>query len=398
VSTTHRGLVIVGAALAGLRAAEAARRAGYSGALTLVGDEQHFPPFDRPTFSKEMITGDRTIEECRLRAGDLDARTLLGRVATRLDLVERAVEFSDATAVGFDRLIIATGTVPRLLPVGDSVSGVFVLRAMEDALRLRTAIRPGSRVVIVGAGFVGSEVAASARRLGAEVTVVEGRQRPLASTMGPVAGSIVKAVHERNGVSFRFGRLVTGITEVHRDGWPALGGVILDDGSELPADVLVVAIGVVPSTDWLMDSGLKLDDGVVCDQYCAAVGAEGVYAAGDVAKWFHPLFGRHLRVEHWTNALEQGTYVGRAVAAPSVARAYDAVPYFWSHQYEQNLQFLGLVGDREEAAEYDAEARYGVVTYYEGNRLVGALLVNCPQRLAEFRKAIREQSLAQHNA
>jgi NADPH-dependent 2,4-dienoyl-CoA reductase/sulfur reductase-like enzyme len=384
--------VIVGASLAGVRAAEELRKKGYDGDLTMVGGEPEFPPIDRPTLSKELLAGELTLEQAQLRVRPFEVTTLLGRVATRLDLAARTVELEDESLVPFDSLVIATGTSPRLLPVSEVAGGVHVLRTAEDCLAIRSALREVRRVVVVGAGFVGCEVAATCREMGVEVTVVEPLETPLQRAFGPGAGTLVAELHRRNGVDLRLGVAVTDVIEGRGpDGSPTVRAILLSDGEELACDLLIVAIGVVPATDWLEGSGLLLEDGVVCDATCNALDIDGaavpgVVAAGDVARWHHPVFQRLVRVEHWTNAVEQGRHAAWTLLAPHAPEPYAAIPFFWSKQYGQLIQFVGLPGPEEVELAPSGNSR--VITYSEGGRLTGALIVNGARLIRGYRDEI----------
>jgi NADPH-dependent 2,4-dienoyl-CoA reductase/sulfur reductase-like enzyme len=400
--TRNRRAVVVGASIAGVRAAEELRRQGFQGELVLVGAEPDYPPTDRPPLSKDLLAGAITVEQARLRVRRLDATVRTGMMATRLDLRARAVELHDESLVPFDDLVIATGTTPRVLPISASIAGVYVLRTADDCLAIRAAVARADRVVIVGAGFVGCEVASTCRELGVEVTVIEPLPTPLHRAFGPAAGALVAEMHRRRGVDLRLGVAITNVVEgVGADGTPTIRAVLLSDGTELPCEVLVVAIGVVPSTDWLESSGLVIDDGVVCDETCAALGATGVVAAGDVARWHHPLFRRSVRVEHWTNAIEQGRHAARRLlAGTGPGTPFAAVPYFWSNQYDHTIHFVGIPGPQERVESCGDRTR--VVTYREADRLVGAFIVDGPSLVATYRKEIiaanTEPSLAAFDA
>jgi NADPH-dependent 2,4-dienoyl-CoA reductase/sulfur reductase-like enzyme len=393
MTSSSRRTVVVGASLAGVRAAEELRRQGYDGDLVLVGAERQYPPTDRPPLSKELLSGAYTVEQAQLRVRPFEVTTLLGRVASRLDLQARAVELDDESLVPFDDLVIATGTTPRLLPVSENTAGIHVLRTAEDCLAIRSALPAVRRVVVVGAGFVGCEVASTLRDLGVEVSLVEPMATPLQRAFGSGAGSLIADLHRRKGVDLRLGVSVTGVVEQRGgDGRPAVSAITLSDGTELECSLLVVAIGVVPSTDWLEGSGLLVADGVVCDPTCAALDVDGVpvpgvVAAGDVARWHHPVYQRTVRVEHWTNAMEQGRHAARTLlAAPGAGEPYAAVPFFWSNQYEHLVQFIGLPGPEETEVEAPGGAR--VLTYAEKGRLTGALVVDGARLIRSYREQI----------
>ncbi|MFF7280787.1 NAD(P)/FAD-dependent oxidoreductase [Streptomyces griseorubiginosus] len=375
-----RRIAVVGASAAGLAAAETLRREGYDGTLTLVGDEPE-PPYDRPPLSKQVLAAEWEPDRLALRtpaglaALDLDLR--LGAAATGLDLVDRAVRLANGSEVPYDGLVIATGVRPRRLP-GE---GAHVLRTLGDALTLRERLSPGRRLVVVGAGFLGAEAAAVAWRLGAEVTVLEPAAVPLAHAVGADVGRMLARAHAERGVDLRCGVMVSEVTEE---------GVRLAGGEEIEADEVLVAVGSLPNTEWLDGSGLAIGDGVLCDEYCEA--AENVYAAGDVARWYNPLFGTSMRIEHRTNAAEQGMAAARNLLAAREARkAFAPVPYFWSDQYDMKVQAYGYLRGHDEVAvvEGDLAERRFVAAYRSGDRVGGALAVGmAPKAIRQWRQAI----------
>ena len=371
-------IAVVGGSAAGLAAAETLRREGYDGTVTLVGDEPQVP-YDRPPLSKQVLAAEWEPDRLSLRppadlaALDLDLR--LGVAATGLELTERTVQLADGTEVPYDGLIVATGVRPRRLP-GE---GAHVLRTLNDALTLRDRLEPGLRLVVVGAGFLGAEAAAVAWRLGAKVTLLEPAPVPLAHAVGTEVGAMLSRAHAERGVELRCGVTVSEVTE---------DGVRLADGEVIEAEEVLVAVGSLPNTDWLEGSGLPLGDGVVCDEYCEA--ARNVYAAGDIARWYNPLFGTSMRIEHRTNAAEQGMAAARNLLRPDARKPFAPVPYFWSDQYDMKIQAYGYLRGHDEVAVVDgdlAERRF-VAAYRTGSRVAGALAVGMPP------KAIRHWRLA----
>ncbi|TML65477.1 MAG: hypothetical protein E6G17_00555 [Actinobacteria bacterium] len=387
-----RRVVVVGASLAGLRAVETLRQAGYDGRLTLVGAERGLP-YDRPPLSKQVLKGDWEPDRIVLRESDrwdeLDLDLRLGRDATSLDLTERSVELDGGERVGFDGLIVATGARPRLLPGTPELDGIHTLRTLDDCLTLRAAFEAMPRVVVVGAGFIGAEVAATASQRGLDVTLLEALPVPLARGLGEEMGRACGALHRDHGVDLRCG---VGVEGLEGDG--RVERVRLSDGSAVDADVIVVGVGVAPVTGWLASSGLAIEDGVVCDATCAA-SAPGIYAAGDVARWDNPLFGRSMRVEHWTNATEQATAAARnLLAGPAAAEPFAPVPFFWSDQYDTKIQYVGAAepGDLVRVVHGSVEDRKFVALYGRDGRLTAALAFSMPRLLMGYRRLLADRA------
>jgi 3-phenylpropionate/trans-cinnamate dioxygenase ferredoxin reductase component len=392
VSALQR-IVVVGVSFAGLRAVESLRKRGYDGALTLVGEEAR-APYDRPPLSKQVLTGewDPTKVVFRQKEGyeALALQQVLGQRAASLDTRERKVLLQDGRALPYDGVVIATGTRVRTLPppMASGLAGVHTLRTLDDALALKRDLVPGVRVVVIGAGFIGLEVAASCRKLGLDVTVVEMARLPLAHLLGEPVGQSVQRMHEDHGVAMRLGVGVAGIEGAQR-----VERVRLTDGSVLSADIVVVGIGVTPATEWLQSSGVALDNGVVCDATCAT-NVPNVVAAGDVARFHNVVFDEAMRVEHWSNAVEQAQAAaarllhGDAPAPP----VYRTVPYFWSDQYDVKLQFVGRVrpDDQMQVVEGSLSERAFTVIYGRNGRLRGALTCNRPAQLVKYRKLLSE--------
>jgi NADPH-dependent 2,4-dienoyl-CoA reductase/sulfur reductase-like enzyme len=381
-------VVVVGASAGGLATAEALRRAKYEGEITLVGDESHLP-YDRPPLSKQLLCGEWESDRLSLRSSaDIEALGVewrLGAAATGLDTAQRVVTLADGAEVRYDGLVVATGVRPRRLPGAEARTGLHVLRTLPDALALREALRPGGRLVIVGAGFVGAEVAATARGLGVEVTMLESAAVPLALAVGEEAGRFLTRLHHEQGVDVRTQAAVAEVLGDDR----GVTGVRLTDGTVVPADDVLVAIGSVPNTDWLAGSGLSVDNGLMCDEYCAA--APGVYGVGDVARWHNPLFDTLMRVEHRTHAAEQGMAVARNLLQPDEQRPFAPVPYFWSDQYKTKFQAYGNLRDHDEALILDSDfgERQLLVAYRKGDRLNGVLATGkTPKTLRAWRTLI----------
>jgi NADPH-dependent 2,4-dienoyl-CoA reductase/sulfur reductase-like enzyme len=388
---TLRTIVIVGASLAGLRAAETLRREGYDGRLVLVGDERHLP-YDRPPLSKELLAGEWEPEQIVLRKqpyDDLDLDLWLGRRATGLEAGDRVLELDGDQRLRFDGLVIATGSRPRTLPGTPPLDGIFVLRTLDDCLAIRAHLGARPRVVVIGAGFIGSEVAATCRGRGLEVTVLEMLPMPLARGVGPVIGEACAGLHRDHGVDLRCGVAVAGF-----EGRDRVEHVRLADGSAIDADLVVVGVGVAPETRWLERSGLALDDGLVCDETCLA--APGIVAAGDVARWPNALFdGESMRVEHWTNATEQGVAAAlRLLAGDASGEAFAPVPFVWSDQYDVKIQIVGSIHGDDEVVVADGslDERRFVALFGRAGRLVGALGFSRPRLVMQYRRMIAERA------
>ncbi|HLM64965.1 MAG TPA: FAD/NAD(P)-binding oxidoreductase [Acidimicrobiales bacterium] len=394
---TAAGVVVVGASLAGLRAAEELRAAGFGDRITVVGDEVH-PPYDRPPLSKQVLAGTWDVDRIGLVAGpagleglDLDWR--LGTRAAGLDLAGRRVMLVDGEPIPFDGLVIATGATPRRLPGTEHLTGVHTLRTIDDCLTVRRALdeRPG-RVVVVGGGFIGAEVAATCRGRGIDVTLVEALPVPLGRVLGDDIGAVMAGLHRDHGVDVRLGVGVEGLDA--RGGVDGrVGRVRLADGSTVDADLVVVGVGVAPATGWLDGSGLRLEDGVVCDETTLA--APDVVAAGDVARWPSPRVGALVRVEHWDNAITMGVHAARrllaSLGAPGgTTAAYDPVPWFWSDQYDRKIQLTGWSAGADEARVVDGSTddRRFVALYRRGDRLAAVLAMNRPRAVMGYRALI----------
>ena len=383
-------IVVAGGSLAGIRAAEALRRKGFEGRLVFVGAESE-RPYDRPPLSKEVLLGDREPDRIQLTkpeafdALELDLR--LGVAAEALVPGERSVVLAGGERVDYDGLVIATGARARTLPGVPPLPGIHTLRTLEDCLALRADFERGPRVAVVGAGFIGSEVAATARQRGLEVTLIEALPTPMARVINAELGQMCAAVHSDQGVDVRLG---TGVEAI--EGGERVERVRLSDGSLVPADVVVVGIGVVPETDWLVSSGLEIADGVVCDATCATA-APGVVAAGDVARWHHRLYGETIRIEHWTNAVEQAEAAAdRLLAGPDGAEPFAPIPFVWSDQFDLKIQAAGRIRPDDEVfvAHGSIEERRFVALHGREGRLTGALGLNRVRQLMGYRRMMRD--------
>ena len=386
-------ITIVGASLAGIHAAQTLRRQGYGGEIDLIGDEPHYP-YDRPPLSKDFLAG--TTEEAKLRlraAAEPDALGLtwrLQRLAVGLELDQGGggrVLLDDGLPVAFDGLIVATGARPRPLPDQPvELGGLHMLRTLDDAVALRAAFdRQPDRVVVVGFGFIGAEVAATARQRGLAVTVLEAAEAPLVRVLDAEAGMAVADLHRGHGVDVRLGTGVAGLAETAG----TVSGVTLSDGTTIGASVVLVGIGVVPNTDWLAGAGLTVDNGLVADETCLA--APGVVVAGDVGRWSNPRFGRLMRVEQWDNAVEMGGYAARrllAWAAGDEIEPFAPVPWFWSDQYDRKIQLAGVASAQAEVVQGSLAEQRFVRVYHAEGAITGALCWNRPRQAIMARELI----------
>ena len=379
-------VVVVGASLGGLRTVQSLRSSGHSGPITLVGDETH-RPYDRPPLSKHVLSGEWQAEQAfladdaELKRVDVDLR--LGTRATDLDLPSRSIGLHGGERIRYDALVVATGASPRRIPDTPPLQGIHVLRTLEDCLALRTELETASAVVVVGAGFIGAEVAATARKRGLEVTVLEALPVPLSRGLGPTLGPVIAGIHRDHGVDLRTG---VGVAGFEGDG--RVERVLLADGSAVDADVVVVGIGVIPNTGWVEGSGLQIRDGIVCDTFCQALGAPGVWAVGDVARWHNPLFEEEMRLEHWTNAVEQAMAVAANITGEPTP--YAPVPYVWSDQYDSKIQIVGRPGPADEVevpiGAFD-DRKFVALTHRDG-RLTGAVGLDEPRKVMRFKRLL----------
>ncbi|GAA4617646.1 NAD(P)/FAD-dependent oxidoreductase [Saccharopolyspora hordei] len=381
--------VIVGASVGGVRTAQALRAEGYRGEIVLVGEEE-VAPYDKPPLSKALLAGTATAKSIGMlperAAIDAGIRCQRGRAATAVSLRERRVQLADGTAIEFDDLVVATGARARTSPWGNP-PGVHVLRTLADAEELGAALRQGGPLVVIGAGFIGAEVASTAVGLGVrEVTMVDPVEVPLSRVLSPGVASQVAALHERHGVTTRFG---VGVTDVV----PRSGGleVRLADGSTLQAATVVVGIGAVPNDDWLDGSGITTDDGVVCDQFSRSVDDPHVWAVGDVARWWHVRQQRSVRVEHWTNAVQQAECVAHNIVHPADLRSHAPVEYVWSDQYDWKLHVVGCTdGDQQHVLVGGGapERSFAVLYAAADGSFTGAVIVNWPKALVTCRRSL----------
>ncbi|MFP1624231.1 NAD(P)/FAD-dependent oxidoreductase [Streptomyces sp. 5K101] len=401
-----KSVAVVGASLAGLSAARALRAQGYDGRLVIIGDETH-RPYDRPPLSKEFLAGQVGESDLALEADgeELGAEWLLGTRAVGLDSADRTIRLADGRTVRADGVVVATGAAARTLPGSQGLAGVHVLRTLDDARALREDLARGGRLVVIGGGFVGAEVASTARALGLDVTVVEAAPTPLAGPLGTAMGALLSALHADHGVRLLCGVGVQGLSgdapsgtgiphaEATLNGGRARGrvkAVLLDDGRSLAADTVVVGVGARPCVDWLDGSGVALENGVLCDA-AGATNVPGVVAVGDCAAWYDPAVGAHRRVEHWTGARERPAAAVTALlsggtAAPEPPRP----PYFWSDQYGVRIQFAGYAAgaDSVTVEEGAADDRSFLAVYRRAERPVAVLGVNRTRPFMRWRRQL----------
>ncbi len=382
-----RSVVVVGTSIAGVRAAQALRRNKFEGPITLVGAEDELP-YDKPPLSKAVLAGSTPAETARLlSAGDaaaLDLTLRLGVAATGLDVAAGMLELADGSTLGYDDLIVATGARARPSPWQPD-SGVHVLRSLADCRALRADLARGGAVVVVGGGFIGAEVASTCRALGRPVTLVDPVPVPMARLVGSDVGQRMVELHHLHGSATRFGAGVEDIT----------GGsgeliVHLTDGTALRCATVIVGIGSEPNDGWLSSSGLLVDDGVVCDEF-GRTSAPSIYALGDVARWLHPRHHRHIRAEHWTNAVDQAACVANTITAPDALRAHDPVEFVWSDQYDWRMQVVGAPGTASRDVTIEAGGdteRFATLYADDDEKLCGGAIVNWPKASITLRRAL----------
>ncbi|HUH70647.1 MAG TPA: FAD-dependent oxidoreductase [Mycobacterium sp.] len=377
----EKGIVIVGGGLAAARTAEQLRRSEYSGRITIVSDEVHLP-YDRPPLSKEVLR--KEVDDVALKPRDwYDEKGItlrLGSAATSLDTAAQTVTLAGGTVLGYDKLVIATGLVPRRIPAFPDLEGIRVLRSFDESMALREHASAAQHAVVIGAGFIGCEVAASLRSLGVDVVLVEPQPTPLASVLGEQIGELVARLHRAEGVDVRLG---LGVAEVR--GERHVDTVVLTDGTELQADLVVVGIGSRPATEWLEGSGIEVDNGVICDE-AGRTSAPNVWALGDVASW-RDATGHQARVEHWSNVADQARVVVPAMLGRDVPPTV-VVPYFWSDQYYVKIQCLGEPEATDIVHLVEDDGRKFLAYYERDGVLVGVVGGGMPGKLMKVRAKI----------
>ena len=368
--------VIVGASLAGAKAAETLREEGFGGPIALIGEEEE-RPYERPSLSKDYLLGKAERETIYVHPqawyADHGVDLRLGTLVTRVDPLAHEVTLADGSLIGYGKLLLATGSAPRRLPLpGADAEGVLYLRRVGDSDRIRTTLQTATRIAVIGAGWIGLETAAAARSAGVEVTVLEAAELPLLRVLGREVAESFAGLHREHGVDLRFG---VQVAEITGSGGQA-DGVRLADGSHIPADAVVVGVGITPNSQLAEAAGLEVGNGIVVDAGLRSSDPD-IYAAGDVANAYHPLLGRHVRVEHWANALNQPQAAARAMLGQDVA--YDLVPYFYTDQYDLGMEYAGYVepgGYDRVVFRGDVEGREFVAFWLRGGRVLAGMNVN----------------------
>jgi NADPH-dependent 2,4-dienoyl-CoA reductase/sulfur reductase-like enzyme len=376
----------VGGGLAAARTAEQLRKCGYADPVTIVSDEQHLP-YDRPPLSKDVLhdsgrsIGDVTLKPAEFYA-DNDIAVRLGAAAQSVDTAAKTLNLTDGFVLDYDELVIATGLEPKRIPSFPDLAGIRVLRSFDEAMALREHAASARRAVVIGAGFIGCEVSASLRKLGVQVVLVEPQPAPLASVLGQQIGELVARLHRGEGVDVRTG---VGVAEVLGEDSGNVTGVVLTDGSELDADLVVVGIGSRPATDWLVGSGVALDNGVICDEV-GRTSEPHVWALGDVASW-RSVDGHQVRVEHWSNVAEQARVMVPAMLGQEVS-ALVVVPYFWSDQYDVKIQCLGEPEANDAVHVVEDDGRKFLAYYERDGVLAGVVGGGMPGKVMKARAKI----------
>lgn len=392
--------VIVGGGLAAAKAIEGIRESDTTGSIVLVTEEDRLP-YERPPLSKGALKGDDELESAYTHDRDWyaehDVELRLGTPATSLDAEGHALTLSDGTDLSYERLLLATGSSARALDVpGADLDGVLYLREMQESEALKARLTDGARVVVVGAGWIGLEVAAAAREAGCPVTVVEPQAAPLLGVMGEQVGAWFAELHRSHGVEFRFGEGVERI-----EGEDAVTGVVTTSGDTLPADVVVVGVGITPNTGLAEGAGIRTDNGIVTDSSLRTA-ADGVWAAGDVASWRSVTLGTNVRVEHWANANDGGLAAGRSMAGQDVT--YDPVPFFFSDQYDVGLEYAGHVPrgtDAEVVLRGEPSGNefmaFWVVPEGDGVRVLAGMHVNVWDTIDDVQRLVRDRTVVERN-
>ena len=380
--------VIVGASLAGGGAAATLRQEGFDGKVILIGAEPQ-PPYERPPLSKEYLRGESSFEQALVQPPDFYSEngieTRFGVRAKRVDAAEKVVELDGGERVAYDELLIATGGRNRRFPIpGLDLEGIYDLRTVADCERIRHEVAPGRKAVVVGMGFIGSEVAASLRQSGVDVVVVDRNKVPLRRVLGEEVGREIEGIHRDHGATLIFEDTVAAF-----EGADRVERVVTQGGRRIECDFVVVGLGVEPVTELLADTGAQIDNGIVVDEFCRT-GVEGIYAAGDVANHYHPVFERRIRVEHWQNALNQGPAAARNMLGED--EPYDDIPWFWSDQYDFTLQYTGFHTEWDELiVRGSMEERNFVAFYLKDRQVLAAVAINRGRDLRRSMRLIKAQ-------
>jgi NADPH-dependent 2,4-dienoyl-CoA reductase/sulfur reductase-like enzyme len=382
-----RRIVVVGGSLAGVHAAEALRERGFDGELTLVSADPGLP-YDRPPLSKELLLEGKSAEQLLLRPAswyeEQGIGLRLGTAARGLDAAGGRLALSDGSEIHYDGMVLATGSVARRLPAVPEGARVHVIRTLENALELRPELVPGRHLVMIGGGFIGLEVAGVARRLGLDVTLIEGSSTPLARVFGREVGDWYRELHERNGV-----RLVCDSSVDSLESTPGGITLSLNSGERINGDVVVAGIGSTPAVDWLAGSAVEISNGVACTPELLT-SAPNIVAAGDIARWRNPVFDEEMRVEHWSNAVDQGRHVAATLLGGR--EPFASVPYFWTDQHDTKMRFVGrAAGATDTRIETISDDKL-VVTLGRDGVLTGALCVCAPRQLAKYKVAIQNRA------
>ena len=386
--TSNETHIIAGASLAGATAAATLREEGFDGRVVLIGAEEH-RPYERPPLSKDYLRGEAGRDKLYVHPdgfyADHDIELRLGSTAVELDTSGRTVTLDDGDRLGYDRLLLATGAEPRRLPIpGAELDGVLYLRSVDDSDALRERLDAGGSVVVVGAGWIGSEVAASASQRGLDVTVIDPLSVPLERVLGAEIGAVYRDIHTDHGVRML---MDTGVAAFEGD--EKVERVRTSDGSELECNFVVVGVGVQPRTGLAADAGVAVDDGVVVDARLRT-GADGVFAAGDVASAHHPFYGERIRVEHWANALNQGPAAARNMLGQDAP--YERLPYFFSDQYDVGMEYSGFARSWDRVVvRGDPAAREFIAFWMDGDRVLAGMNVNVWEVTDAIQRLIRER-------
>lgn len=377
--------------MGGIRAAQSLRAGEYTGSITVIDGDSHLP-YDKPPLSKGFLSGSQGLDRLSLISEEnllqSDIQLRLGMPAQHLDVASSEVTLDDGQRVKYDQLIIATGVRARPSP-WQANDGVHLLRTLDDSLSLKDDLNSANSVIIVGAGFIGAEVAATAKQLGLEVTLVDPLPVPMGRVLGDEVGKRFIGLHHSKGVATHFGTGVESIT-----GSRGSLKVELSDGTLLTSDVVVVGIGAVPNDEWLASSGLLIDNGVVCDEYCRAVGQTAIFALGDVARWYNPKHEKLVRVEHWTNAVDQAACVAHNILKPNDLRPYAPTEYVWSDQYDWKIQIAGVTADAASHLSIEDPRdlkKFAAIYADESGNFCGVVTVGWPRALIECRKLLGEK-------